>query len=206
MIRNLFKRKDPIEAFWEWFVDHEEELYLLRDEDSENLLKGLDAASRKVNRQLSFSIELEKNREKKRELTIGAYGNPNNFPDVIRLVEAAPQSERFSIVAFNQRNDDDISITTNGFEISREDVFFTYKADQENEEFYLILYIKEFREDVDHSNAVLEFLEIVIGEYTLGTELTEIEFKKFNSEEGLLQINELPNVLDEVKKTKYKIL
>ncbi|ALC85503.1 hypothetical protein AM499_06505 [Bacillus sp. FJAT-22090] len=202
MIRNIFKRKDPIEAFWEWFVEHEEELYLIRDEHSVKLLKELDAVTSKVNRQLSFSIELEENKDKKRELTISAYGNPNNFPDVIRLVEAAPQLERFTIVAFNQRNDDDIAISSNGFEVSREDVFFTYEVDQENEEFYLILYIKEFREDVEHSNAVLEFLEIVIGEYVLGTEITEIEFKKFNSEEGLLPINELPNVLDQVKKNK----
>lgn len=202
MIRNLFKRKDPIEAFWEWFVDHEEELYLIQDEDSAKLLKELEFVARKVNRQLSFSMELEVNREKKRVFTIGAYGNPHNFPDVIRLAEAAPQLERFTIVAFNQRNDDDIRITTDGFDISREDVFFTYEVDQENEEFYLVLYIKEFREDVEHSNAILEFLQTVIGEYTLGTEITEIEFKKFDSEEGLLPINELPNVLDQVKKNK----
>lgn len=203
MFGNLFKKKDPIEKFWQYFIDHEKELYNFREEDIERLFRDLYILINKVNNQLVFSMP-KPLIDEKREFTISGSCIGNNFPDVIRLVEAAPEMERFTIIAFNQRNDDEHGTASNDIEITRDDVFFNYTYDQEYSAFYLTLYIKGFDEKNDDYYAVVfDLLEIVIGEYVLGTEITEIEFKKYDHEDDLLPINNLPKILEDIKKGSY---
>ncbi|SEN67295.1 hypothetical protein SAMN04487786_0031 [Paenisporosarcina quisquiliarum] len=199
MFGNLFKKKDPIEKFWQYFIDHEKELYNFNDEDIEKLFGELHRLIYKVNKQLVFSMPKQMV-DNKREFTISGSGIGKNFPDVIRVVEAAPKMERFKIIAFNQRNDYEHGTVNNDIEITRDDVFFDYMYEQEYDAFNLTLYIKEFEEKNDlFYEVIFDLLEIVIGEYALGTEITEIEFKKFNNEDDLYPINDLPKILEDVK-------
>lgn len=200
MFGNLFKKKDSIQKFWQYFIDHEKELYNFRDKDIEKLFGDLYRLINKVNNQLVFSTP-KPLIDGKREFTISASSISKNFPDVIRLVEAAPKMERFTIIAFNQRNDDDHATTCNDIELTRDDVFFDYIYDREHNAFYLTLYTKGFKEENDdYYRVVFDLLEIVIGEYVLGTEITEIVFKKYNNEDDLLPINDLPKILEDIKK------
>lgn len=200
MFGNLFKKKDPIEKFWQYFMNHEKELYNFKDEDIEKLFGELYRLINKVNNQLVFSMPKQLVNDK-REFTISAASIGSNFPDVINLVEASPEMDRFTIIAFNQRNDDDHGTISNDIELTRDDVFFDYTYNQQHSAFFLKLYIKEFMEENDDYYAVaFDLLEVVIGEYVLGTEITEIEFNKFVSQHDLLPINELPKILEDIKK------
>lgn len=200
LIKNLFKKKDPVIAFWEWFESHEDELYIFLEQDIEKLFVELNRMIMKVNPQLVFSCTVELI-DGKREFTIGGAGIEKNFPDVIRLVDAAPRLDRFSIVAFIQRQEFNNGVKINGIELTRDDVFFTYNQDQKQENFCLTLYIKGYNGDNDtYFEAVLELLEIVIGEYMLGTKITEINMRMYDIIDGLLPISDLPNVLGNVKK------
>lgn len=55
MFGNLFKKKDPIEKFWQYFIDHEKKLYNLREDDIEKIYGDLYRLINKVNNQLTFS-------------------------------------------------------------------------------------------------------------------------------------------------------
>lgn len=199
LIKNLFKKKDPVIAFWEWFENHEDELYIFREQDVEKLFGGLNRMINKVNPQLVFSF-IEELIEGKREFTIGAAGIGKNFPDVIRLVDAAPRLDRFSIGAFNQQQDLNNGVNINGIELTRDDVFFTYNQDQKKKNSCLTLYIKGYKGDYDtYFEPVFELLEIVIGEYMLGTKITEIKMEMYDTTEDLLPISDLLNVLVDVK-------
>lgn len=199
MFGNLFKKKDPIEKFWQYFIDHEKKLYNLREDDIEKIYGDLYRLINKVNNQLTFSTPVALINGK-REFTIKASSIGKNFPDVIRLVDAAPAMEKFTIIAFEQRNDEDDGTTVNDIKLSRDDVFFNYTYDQEYTAFYLKLYIKGFEEENDdYYQVTFDLLELVIGEYVLGTEITEIEFNKFYTADDLLPINDLAKILDTVK-------
>lgn len=199
LIKNLFKKKDPVIAFWEWFENHEDELYIFREQDVEKLFGGLNRMINKVNPQLVFSF-IEELIEGKREFTIGAAGIGKNFPDVIRLVDAAPRLDRFSIGAFNQQQDLNNGVNINGIELTRDDVFFTYNQEQKQKNSCLTLYIKGYKGDYDtFFEPVFELLEIVIGEYMLGTKITEIKMEMYDTTEDLLPISDLPNFLLDVK-------
>ncbi|WP_419962446.1 hypothetical protein [Psychrobacillus sp. BM2] len=200
MFGNLFKKKDPIEKFWQYFIDHEKELYNFRDEDIENLFGDLYRLISKVNNQLVFSVP-KPLIDGKREFTISGSRIAKNFPDVKRLVEGAPEMDNFTIVAFNQRNDDEHGTSTNDIEITRDDIFFDYTYEQEQNELFVSLYIKGFKEENDDYYAVvLDLLELVIGEYALATEITEVEFNMLNTKYDLLPINDLPKILEDIKK------
>lgn len=200
MFENLFKKKDPIEKFWQYFIDHEKELYNFRDEDIENLFGDLYRLISKVNNQLVFSVP-KPLIDGKREFTISGSRIAKNFPDVKRLVEGAPEMDNFTIVAFNQRNDDEHGTSTNDIEITRDDIFFDYTYEQEQNELFVSLYIKGFKEENDdYYTVVLDLLELVIGEYALATEITEVEFNMLNTKYDLLPINDLPKILEDIKK------
>lgn len=200
MFGNLFKKKDPIEKFWQYFIDHEKELYNFRDEDIENLFGDLYRLISKVNNQLVFSVP-KPLIDGKREFTISGSRIAKNFPDVKRLVEGAPEMDNFTIVAFNQRNDDEHGTSTNDIEITRDDIFFDYTYEQEQNELFVSLYIKGFKEENDdYYTVVLDLLELVIGEYALATEITEVEFNMLNTKYDLLPINDLPKILEDIKK------
>lgn len=199
MFGNLFKKKDPIEKFWQYFIDHEKKIYNLREDDIEKIFEDLYRLINKVNNQLTFATPVALINGK-REFTIKASSIGKNFPDVIRLVDAAPAMEKFTFIAFEQRNDEDDGTTVNDIKLSRDDVFFNYTYDQEYKAFYLKLYIKGFEEENDdYYQVTFDLLEIVIGEYVLGTEITEIEFNKFYTADDLLPINDLVKILAEIK-------
>lgn len=199
MFGNLFKKKDPIEKFWQYFIDHEKKLYNLREDDIEKIYGDLYRLINKVNNQLTFSTPVALINGK-REFTIKASSIGKNFPDVIRLVDAAPAMEKFTIIAFEQRNDGEDGTTVNDIMLTRDDVFFNYTYDQEYTAFFLKLYIKGFEEENDdYYQVTFDLLEIVIGEYVLGTEIIEIEFNKFYTADDLLPINDLAKILAKIK-------
>ncbi|WP_338751098.1 hypothetical protein [Bacillus sp. FJAT-52991] len=194
VIKRLFQSKDPIEMFWKWFLNHEQEYYDLQQEELEYLFEQLERQLDKINPDLVFEFSAELVNEK-REFIISADGLVENFSDVIALVEAAPPLERFDIIAFRQPATEEFAVGYQEVELTWDDVLFTYKVDSENDLVDLVLYIKGFEEDnEDYIAAVFILLDCVIGEFVVGTEIGEIVFKPYKQEEELLPISKLRGV------------
>ncbi|MGG3664571.1 hypothetical protein [Bacillus gobiensis] len=195
MIKNLFKKSYSEKDFWNWFEKNSEDYFQLKESRYESLFNKLHSQLSKINPDLvfEFSAELDSG---KREFIISADGIVAAFPDVIRLVEAAPELKNFNIIAFRQRGNED-EIQFNDIELNIDDMFFTYKNDQQNNLVNVIIYMNGFTEENEEFiGAAFIMLDNLVGEYDVGVKIGEIEFRSYQGEKDAISIKELPAVVD----------
>jgi hypothetical protein len=193
MFTRLFGNK--YQNFWTWFLKHSDEFLHLDEENVEYLFTKLNKQLAKVNRDLTYEFSAELI-DGKREFIISADGIYTTFPDVINLVEAAPQMIHFEIIAFRQRGKE-FTIQYNGIELDPSDVFFSYKAQSDHID--IVLYIKGYNPDNQNwDGAAFILLDTIIGEYDVVTKIGEIDFRTFQDNLIMKPIMELPDIVDNI--------
>ncbi|MDJ0331855.1 hypothetical protein [Planococcus sp. S3-L1] len=191
----LPKRKNKVAAFWEWFADNKEVYSRLDESSRSKLLNQLEKKLHKVNKHLAFELsELLIN--DKRQFIISADGMVEAFDDVIDLVGQAPEFESFTIIAFRQRQDEEVSIEYGDIKLAWEDIFCTFEKDNANDEVNLILYIKGFTEENEDEfiSASFILLDTVIGEYNAGMRIGEIEFISYEGQADARPVKDLQSL------------
>lgn len=194
MLSNFFGNK--YQKFWNWFSRHSDEYLQLDDNKVESLFTKLNKQLKKVNENLTyeFSVELI---DGNREFIISADGIHATFPDVIKLVEAAPKMDHFKIIAFRQRGKE-FTIRYNEIELEPSDVFFSYKDCIDHID--IVLYIKGYIHDnEDWDGAVFILLDTIIGEYDVVMKIGKIEFRQFQADLSMKPIIELPEIVDNIQ-------
>lgn len=189
----LPKRKDKRAAFWEWFEDNKEAYFDLDDSGRDKLFNQLEKKLHKVNRHLAFELS-EGLVDGKREFIVSADGMVEAFDAVINLVGQAPDLPLFTIVAFRQPQEEEVSIEYGEIELSWEDIFCTFEKD--SDEVNLILYIKGFTEDNEDEFVSASFilLDTIIGEYNAGMRIGEIEFTSYEGQPDVRPVKELQSL------------
>ena len=91
------------EEFWNWFVQHEAELFTLnpdREAERERVFDRLATELQKVDPDLTFEFGPN---EPRREFVVSAGGIKRAFPAVTSLVNAAPPLDRWQVTSFRPR-------------------------------------------------------------------------------------------------------
>ncbi|WP_262499823.1 hypothetical protein [Planococcus sp. ANT_H30] len=191
----LPKRKNKVAAFWEWFADNKEVYSRLDESSRSKLLNQLEKKLHKVNKHLAFELS-ERLINDKRQFIISADGMVEAFDDVIDLVGQAPEFEPFTIIAFRQRQDEEVSIEYGDIKLAWEDIFCTFEKDNANDEVNLILYIKGFTEENEDEfiSASFILLDTVIGEYNAGMRIGEIEFISYEGQADARPVKDLQSL------------
>jgi hypothetical protein len=160
----------PQSAFWNWFIEHEPELFAFDPDqgiERERLFDGLAAELQKVNRDLTFEFGPN---GPTREFVISAAGIKSVFPAVVRLAEAAPALDRWQITAFRPRRAPIMTIEIGDTRVHPKDVQFSLLDNGEMAGIYL--FIPGFREDeVVFKQIGYLFLDVALGEYDVETRL-----------------------------------
>ncbi|MCR8557656.1 hypothetical protein KXD93_08380 [Mucilaginibacter sp. BJC16-A38] len=165
---------DKQKEFWKWFTKHQEELYHFED-NQEELFDGLSQKLKQVNNNLVF--EFSPIREGGvREFSISADGIKASFPDVIALIEKAPELINWEFYAFRQRiPGDTIQIKMGPVKLGYTDIFFRYG--EENNKIGIELNIRNYDpENNTFKNAAFILLDGLIGEYDMETRISWIDF------------------------------
>src|ERR1700733_10250810 len=100
MFGKLFK-SDKQTEFWKWFIKNQEAIYHFED-DQETIFGQLSEKLKAINANLAFEFSPVR-KDGTREFCISADGVKASFPDVIALVEKAPDLPSWEIYAFRQR-------------------------------------------------------------------------------------------------------
>jgi hypothetical protein len=162
--------KTPQGAFWNWFIQHEPELFGFdpdQEIERERLFDGLAAELQKVNRNLTFEFGP---RGPTREFVISAGGLKSAFPAVVRLAEAAPSLDRWQITAFRPRRAPVMTIEIGDNSVDPKDVQFSLLNNGKMAGIYL--FIPGFREDdVTFKQIGYLLLDEALGEYDVETRL-----------------------------------
>ncbi|GAB1779531.1 hypothetical protein PMEGAS67_50080 [Priestia megaterium] len=198
MLKNLFKKKITEKEFWSWFEKNSEEYFQLDENNYDLLFNKLGLQLSKYHKDLTFEFSVEMN-QGKREFIISAEGMVSAFPAVIKLVEEAPNLEKFNVVAFRQRQNSEQEIYFEDIVLNTKDIFFTYREDKEMNCLDIVIYIKGYSEENDqYIAASFIMLDSLIGEYDVGVKLGEINFEPYQEEKEAQPILNLVSLVDKL--------
>lgn len=198
MIISFFKKKNPEEEFWNWFIKNQDIYYDEIENLSirENIFDNLSAKLRKINPDLVFEFS-PKHENGIREFTISADGIKEMFPTVEKLVEKAPKLKNWKFNAFRQRIlGDDFEIQYGDLNIAYSDIYF--RSENDNGKLGVELHIKNYNGKGQTQNAIYILLDGLIGEYDVTTKIGWIEWVKLDESnlEKLKPIIELRELID----------
>jgi hypothetical protein len=158
------------DAFWNWFIQHEVELFNFdpdQEIEREKLFDELATQLQKVSRNLTFEFGPK---GPTREFVISAAGIKSAFPAVVRLAEAAPGLDRWQITAFRPRRAPVMTIEIGDNSVDPRDVQFSLLNNGKMAGIYL--FIPGFREDdVAFKQIGYLLLDEALGEYDVETRL-----------------------------------
>ncbi|MFV5315439.1 hypothetical protein [Priestia megaterium] len=198
MLKNLFKKKITEKDFWSWFEKNSEDYFQLDENNYDLLFNKLGLQLSKYHKDLTFEFSVEMN-QGKREFIISAEGMASAFPAVIKLVEEAPNLEKFNVVAFRQRQNSEQEIYFEDISLNQKNIFFTYREDKEMNCLDIVIYIKGYSEENDQFiAAAFIMLDSLIGEYDVGVKLGEINFEPYQEEKEAQPIPNLVSLVDKL--------
>ena len=187
--------------FWDWFERNEPRIFEL-ETDQENILDEISYSLSAYTEGLAFEISPE--RDGKREFIISADGLVELFEAVTSLTTAAPEFERWSIVAFRPRMNDFADFTLNYGGKSIEPSKMWIYPHVGNDHFDLIIFHPNYTEQDRNLliSAAYILLDMAIGEYDVVTGIRGIDHQPLprNPEnKGLRPFSELRKIFDEYK-------
>ncbi|WP_264741152.1 hypothetical protein [Cytobacillus firmus] len=196
MFKKFFGRNYTVADFWIWFEKNSQDYYRLKEENLNSLFNKLSKQLSKINEDLAFEFSADLI-EGKREFIISADGILSAFPDVIDLVENAPQLEGFKIIAFRQKSavDDISTIEYEDISLGPDDVYFTYRKNGDTLD--IVLYLRGYNSDFEEwENAAFILLDTIIGEYDVATKIGSIDMLPYKESPNLKSILELPSLIE----------
>lgn len=189
-LKNLFDKRTPVEKFWAWVAEHENELAAEQPHAStiERFLDEFKNVRSHVAFQLGGGY-----------LEIGAGGDPSRFGDVLRLVHAAPPLQRLKVVAFCQRQPTQtLNAVIEGVGLTSDQVRFVSQPNGRQVD------LQVYVEGITHSprdapliSKTHLLLHAAVGEYDLGVKVARLDIRPLHEAPGSHRpLSELPTVLD----------
>ena len=162
------------EQFWDWFIQHEEELFEFdtgREGERERIFDQVATELQRCDSDLTFEFGPKQGR---REFVISAGGIKNAFPAVVSLVNAAPAIKRWRVTAFRPRRTPADVVEFRSKRVYPKDVQFSLLDNGKIAGIYL--FIPGYREDdADLKQIGYLLLDQVIGEYDVETRMGPIK-------------------------------
>lgn len=200
---------DPtsINSFWEEIQETIEQLLSSRSDDrfeAEPLLTKYRDLLQKVDTNLTFHFQSDEDEDGRVEMVFGCDGFPESIHAVLTLIGAAPELQGIEFKAFNERYDP-VPLSVNiGDEFSRLDDFW-YRLSVVERKLHLEIYLEDAPKMLETDariEAVMIFLDALIGEYELMTKVSQLdwfELPKAPEDFGLGKLADFREDFDRVK-------
>jgi hypothetical protein len=195
MLVKKSEKKNKKQFFWDWFSKNSD-TYFNFENDQQALFERLHFELGKIHPGLAFEFSpVFENGT--REFVISGDGIKSAFPFVTRLVESAPNLEKWKIIAFRQPRAGFNEIELLGIKISVDDVYFRFAKD--NGKLNIELNIKGYSDSPEWTGITFILLDTILGEYHTEMSLGFIDRKMLNENEidELFPIRELPKIIEE---------
>lgn len=131
------------------------------------------------------------------KFVISADGNYDCFQDVIKLCQAAPQTDEYEVIAFRPARGF-LDLKFDDHDVRQKDVYFKYEIHEGklDLEIYHPDYTDKFKKII--AGAIFIMLDHGIGEYLVETKLRYIDIFQLEGQKGLRPIQDLKEILEEI--------
>ncbi len=183
--------------FWAWFQANRD--FLTQYAANTAAVTGA-VGNRLQNVDRGLTFEMGRAPDGVYEFIVSADGIRDVFPEVRRLVKAAPEIENWRIIAFRPRRPDalELNLEYAGIEVSGGDLWYSLAA--EGGQLALTLFVKSLtRSNHDvMADAGFIMLDQVLGEYDTATKLRFIDFAPLPPDPEAAGLKPLGDLAEEV--------
>ncbi len=202
---NLFRKKtltleERTKAFWQWFEKNEETLCLFASEPH----RVCKLVSKELAKVKPLAFEFGPGTNGKSDFIISADGIRKDFPSVAALCKAAPELQKWNIIAFRQHQQIQGTILTHGISVDIDDCAFAAEKTEEGL-IDLVLYMKGLTPQTFEAYGTAGFLllDTMLGEFDVATKLGGIDFEPLSDltlqEKQLTPLTQLSTRLEELQ-------
>ena len=197
---------DKTEIFWKWFEDHNEQLTAVGDLDEKERAGLLEELQRQLDAYCEgLGYEMGEPTSSGRTLTFTAEGDTDLFRYVVELVDAAPDLDWWTFVAFKQPMGTELKVRF-GKDLfdTRKMWFEQLECEEEPDMLGLRVALEGNRpDDEDFQVGVYVTLEALLGEFDCATlmgylETVELPEEPFKS--GFRPLDDLPEFVEWFKR------
>ena len=193
---------DKTEKFWQWFIDHNEQLVAMGDleeKERQELCSALQYQLTKYCEGLTY--EIGDATANGRTLTFTAEGDTDLFRHVVELVDNAPDLDWWEFVAFKQPMGTELKVRFDKYLFDTRKMYFQQlECEEEPEMLGLRIAVEGSKpDDEDFQVGVYVTLEALIGEFDCATLIGYIETVPVPEEPfkaGFQQLDDLPKFVD----------
>ena len=202
--------KEKAEAFWKWFLDHNERLTMLNDlgeQEQQALLEELQQQLWTYQEGLTF--EMGDPTPNGRTLTFSAEGDSDLFEALLALTDNAPVLDWWDIIPFKQPKGKDLKVFFDKHRFETSKMFFL-QLENEVEPDILGLRIalpNATKDDEDQLVGVYVTIEALVGEFDCATLVGYLEtcpVPQNPAAEGFQPLDALPDFVEWFKAQRDK--
>ncbi len=188
-----FKKSDPIDAFWKWFLKNSDALLNMQAPD-EATIDAVHNELLKIDSRLVFEVEVKRT---PRAFVVSADGIRELFPLVMEVVRKAPEIPNWTILAFRQPGPVNVTIEMGETRLGPDDMLFESESD--GDRIGIVLYVRGYDEasKAALSRAAFILLDNALGEFWVESSLGYLEFRSLSESEqrpSVRPFSDLPGV------------
>ena len=193
---------EKIEKFWQWFVDHNEQLIALGDLDEKERRELENALQYQLTKSCEGLVcEMGEPTANGRTLTFSAEGDTDLFRFVVELVDAAPDLEWWEFVAFKQPMGTELKVRFDRYLFDTRKMYFQQLECEEEPEMLGLRVAVEGSEpdNEDFQVGVYVTLEALMGEFDCATLIGYMETVPVPDEPfkaGFQALDDLPKFVE----------
>ena len=200
---------EKVEKFWQWFIDHNEQLIALGDlteKEREELLKALQYQLTKYCDGLTY--EMGESTPNGRQLVFTAEGDTDLFRYVVELVDNAPDLDWWEFVAFKQPMGTELKVRFDQYLFDTRKMYFQQlECEEEPEMLGLRIAVESGKMKVENEEdfqvGVYVTLEALLGEFDCATLIGYMETVPVPAEPfkaGFQPLDDLPKFVEWFKR------
>lgn len=193
---------EKIEKFWQWFVDHNEQLIALGDLDEKERRELENALQYHLTKYCEGLVcEMGEPTANGRTLTFSAEGDTDLFRFVVELVDAAPDLDWWEFVAFKQPMGTELKVRFDRYLFDTRKMYFQQLECEEEPEMLGLRVAVEGSEpdNEDFQVGVYVTLEALMGEFDCATLIGYMETVPVPDEPfkaGFQALDDLPKFVE----------
>ncbi|MBR5092437.1 MAG: hypothetical protein IKX32_03065 [Bacteroidales bacterium] len=197
---------NKLETFWQWFVDHNEQLVMLNDLDEKERNELLNALQYQLTKYCDgLAFDMGEPTANGRMLTFTAEGDTDLFRYVVELVDNAPDLDWWQFTAFKQPMGTELKVRFDKYVFDTRKMYFQQlECEEEPEMLGLRIAVPTTDHqlpatDEDFQVGVYVTLEALIGEFDCATligymETVPVPDEPFKS--GFQPLDDLPKFVE----------
>lgn len=200
---NLFKKKDHVKPFWEWFLTNQSSLehFIQSDQTDYSVYHQLTAELHKFSDLLFPEITTDENGNF--ILIITPDGIKKGVNPTIEIVESAPTIENWTIKKFRQPAEE-VNLSFEGLEKGYNDIKILRQFDHRQEVVHIAICIDGYKEkDKRFISMAFLYLDHILGEFNVLTRVGQIEFRDWDILKEDVEAVDLIQLREEIAKELY---